>query len=174
MSRAPRSVAVQDAVGGGPVPTKKRLRDWALRALEATDRGGELTIRIVDENESADLNSRYRGKQGPTNVLAFPSGPLSEPMSNEPIPSAAVDAVEQGVTELLPLGDLVICAPVVAREAAEQGKTLEAHWAHMVIHGTLHLAGYDHEQARAARAMEARERDLLQSLGFGDPYAPKT
>jgi probable rRNA maturation factor len=74
---------------------------------------------------------------------------------------------------LLPLGDLVICAPVVAREAAEQGKPPEAHWAHMVIHGTLHLAGYDHEKAHDARAMEARERALLAALGIGDPYAPK-
>jgi probable rRNA maturation factor len=161
MSRAPRSVAVQDASAGARVPPKTRLREWALSALEATERGGELTIRIVGEDESADLNARYRGKRGPTNVLAFPS---------ELAPSAPVGAA---ATELLPLGDLVICAPVVAREAAEQGKPLDAHWAHMVIHGTLHLAGYDHEKARDARTMEARERALLAALGIADPYAPK-
>ncbi len=158
MSRVPRSVAVQEAFRGASVPAKKQLRDWALRALAATDRGGELTIRIVDEAESADLNSRYRGKQGPTNVLAFPSDPM---------------AAGGAANELLPLGDLVICAPVVAREAAGQGKAPDAHWAHMVIHGTLHLAGYDHDEPRAARAMEARERELLAALGFGDPYAPR-
>ncbi len=160
MSRAARRVAVQDASDGARVPAAKRLRDWALRALEATDRRGELTIRIVGEDESAELNTRYRGKQGPTNVLAFPS---------EPIPSGAPG---EGA-ELLPVGDLVICAPVVIREAAEQGKRPDAHWAHMVVHGTLHLAGFDHETARDARTMEAQERELLATLGFADPYATK-
>ena len=164
MSRAARRVAVQDASDGARVPAAKRLRDWALRALEATDRRGELTIRIVGEDESAELNSRYRGKQGPTNVLAFPS---------EPIPSEPLAGANGEGAELLPVGDLVICAPVVIREAAEQGKTPEAHWAHMVVHGTLHLAGFDHETAREARAMEGRERELLASLGFADPYATK-
>ena len=133
MSRAACTVEVQDAWGGG-----------------------ELTIRVVGEAESAELNERYRHKRGPTNVLAFPS---------EPLPAEGAE------DELLPLGDLVICAPVVAREAAEQGKTLEAHWAHIVIHGALHLVGYDHETDAEAGEMEGRERELLAALGIADPYA---
>ena len=110
---------------------------------------------IVDEEESAALNSRYRGKRGPTNVLSFGTEP----------PAAAIDG------ELLPLGDLVICAAVVQREAREQGKPARAHWAHMVVHGVLHLKGFDHEKARDAEVMEAREREVLAALGFPDPYS---
>jgi len=151
-----RTVEVQDAWGGGELPPIERLRDWALAAV-GDARGGELTIRVVGEAESAELNERYRRKRGPTNVLAFPSEPLPEQGADE--------------DELLPLGDLVICGPVVAREAAEQGKTLEAHWAHIVIHGALHLVGYDHETDAEAGEMEGRERELLASLGIADPYA---
>ena len=116
-------------------------------------RSGELTVRIVGAQESAVLNGKYRDKRGPTNVLAFPS-----------------DAPDLPGAELLPLGDLVICAEIVAREAAEQGKPLEAHWAHIVIHGALHLFGYDHETDADAQRMEQRERELLAQLGFSDPY----
>jgi probable rRNA maturation factor len=116
--------------------------------------GGELVVRIVDETESAELNRRYVGKKGPTNVLAFP-----------------VDSAPSLAGEPRALGDLAICAAVVAREAAEQGKTLDAHWAHMIIHGCLHLRGYDHMNDRDAAAMEARERELLAGLGIADPYA---
>jgi probable rRNA maturation factor len=159
VSRAVRTVEVQDMYGAPGVPPAKQLREWALGALAATSRRGELTIRIVGDDESADLNRRYRDKTGPTNVLAFPSAP----MPNGLPPGVAA--------ELLPLGDLVICAPVLEREAAEQGKALDAHWAHIVIHGALHLAGYDHETVQDARVMETRERELLAVLGFGDPYA---
>jgi probable rRNA maturation factor len=149
------AVAVQVASRSRRVPSTAKLRAWARRALGAEARG-ELTVRVVDEQESATLNERYRGKHGATNVLSF--GAEAEAAPSE---------------ELLPLGDLVVCAPVVAREAREQGKTLEAHWAHMVVHGTLHLLGYDHEQAREAAVMEARERMLLAELGFPDPYSIK-
>jgi probable rRNA maturation factor len=134
------------------------MRRWVRSALAAGVRG-ELTVRIVDAGESAALNSRYRGKRGPTNVLSFPADE-SEP------PAAAAE-------ELLPFGDLVVCAEVVEREAREQGKPLAAHWAHMLVHGALHLQGYDHEQAREAGLMEARERALLAKLGFPDPYSIK-
>jgi probable rRNA maturation factor len=113
-------------------------------------------LRVVDDDESAALNSRYRGRNGPTNVLSF--------RAESPAGRSA---------ELLPIGDVVICAGVVAREAREQGKPLTAHWAHMVVHGTLHLQGYDHDNDRDAAAMEARERVLLADLGFPDPYSVK-
>jgi probable rRNA maturation factor len=155
MTRRAVAVAVQRVTRAAGVPPNARLTRWALAALKRTARG-ELTVRVVGRGESAALNARYRGKRGPTNVLSF----LSDP------------AVARS-RELLPLGDVVICASVVAREAREQGKTLAAHWAHMVIHGTLHLQGYDHENARDAAAMEARERALLGGLGFPDPYSIK-
>jgi len=158
MTRRVRAVAVtvQRATAGDGVPTPPELRKWARAALTADVRG-ELTVRIVSERESAELNARYRGKAGPTNVLSFRAEP------------PAVDADD----ELLPYGDVVICAEVVAREAREQGKALAAHWAHMVVHGALHLQGYDHENSRDAGIMEARERAVLNELGFPDPYSIK-
>jgi probable rRNA maturation factor len=148
------AVAVQDASGAPQVPSAARLRAWAKLAL-GKEASGELTVRVVGVEEGAELNSQYRGKQGPTNVLSFPAGRLPDALG----------------AELLPLGDLVICAAVVEREAREQGKALEAHWAHMVIHGALHLQGYDHETRVEAAEMEARERSLLAELGFPDPYS---
>jgi probable rRNA maturation factor len=147
-------VTVQNSQRGAAVPPAAELKRWALHAL-GDDVRGELTVRIVGEKESAELNGRYRGKHGPTNVLSFPAE-VAAPAANG---------------ELLPFGDLVICADVVEREAREQGKPLAAHWAHMVVHGTLHLKGFDHETAREARVMEARERSLLAALGFPDPYS---
>ena len=160
MTRRVRAVAVtvQNVVGGKRVPTAAQVRKWARSAL-SDDVRGELTVRIVDEAESAELNSRYRGKKGATNVLSFPAETAAPPAGT------AVD--------LLPFGDVVICAVVVEREARAQGKLLAAHWAHMVVHGALHLQGYDHEKPRDAAAMEARERALLAKLGFPDPYSIK-
>ena len=111
----------------------------------------EVTVRIVDEAESNELNLTYRGKDKPTNVLSFPF---------EAPPGL----------ELPLLGDLVICRQVVEREAEEQGKPLMAHWAHMVVHGSLHLLGYDHIDDEEAEEMEQLERDIMQELGFADPY----
>lgn len=132
-------------------PSRGSLRAAAAAALAATDGPWELSIRLVDEAEGAALNARYRGKQGATNVLAFPCGAseLAGPR---------------------PLGDLLICAPVVAREAADQGKPEDAHWAHLVVHGVLHLLGYDHVGDDDAQAMEAEERRILAGLGWPDPY----
>ncbi len=157
MSSSGLRVAVQKA-HGGLVPQVREIRRWALAALEGADVRGELTVRIVGEEESAALNERYRGKAGPTNVLAFPGADA---------PGVDADG------ELAPLGDLVICAPVVAREAREQGKSLAAHWAHMVVHGALHLLGYDHDTEPAADSMEGRERQILAVLGFPDPYGDR-
>ncbi len=128
-------------------PGPSSLRRWAR--LAAGNRGGELGIRVVGSRESRALNERWRGRGKPTNVLSFPASPAL--------------AGSQ-------LGDLVVCAPVVAREAREQGKPLSAHWAHMIVHGTLHLIGFDHERALDARRMESRERALLARLGVADPY----
>jgi len=111
----------------------------------------EVVIRLVDEAESRQLNHDYRGIDRPTNVLSFPFEAPAE-------------------VQLPLLGDLVICAPVVAREAVEQGKAAKAHWAHMVIHGVLHLLGYDHQADDEAQQMEQRERELLYRLHFTDPY----
>lgn len=127
------------------------FRTWVLAALNTRRDEAEITIRIVDEQESAELNQRYRGKEGPTNVLSFP-----------------FQAPPQVISHLL--GDLVICEPVVRRQAREQGKTEQAHWAHLVIHGTLHLLGYDHLTPQQAEEMEAIETGILAQLGFADPY----
>lgn len=150
MSCSQVAVSIQNAAHSASVPAAAAIRRWVRAALGAEARG-ELTVRIVDEAESAALNGRYRDERGATNVLAFPAGPVG------------------GVADI-PIGDLVICAAVVAREAAEQCKPLDAHWAHMVVHGSLHLLGYEHASARAARVMEDRERELLGTLGIADPY----
>ena len=151
--RARVVVTVQNASRSAAVPTRRELERWALHAL-AADVRGELTVRIVGEGESAELNARYRGKREATNVLSF-----------------GAEAPRERAGEVLPFGDLAICAEVVEREARDQGKALAAHWAHMVVHGALHLQGYDHETARDAGIMEARERALLAELGFPDPYS---
>jgi probable rRNA maturation factor len=142
-------INVQRRVNAAGIPAPSTLRAWALAALEGAT-PGEITIRIVAEEESAKLNGKFRHKPYATNVLSFPyeAEALSEPV----------------------LGDLVICAPVVAREAAEQGKEPHAHWAHMVVHGVLHLLGHDHIQEDEAERMEAKERQILSRLGFPDPY----
>ncbi len=145
------SVELQDACEGANRPDDLLLGHWAEAAL-LTEREAEVVIRIVDEPESEDLNTRYRAKARPTNVLSFPFEAPRE--------------VASGL-----LGDLVICAPVVAHEAGAQGKALESHWAHMVVHGMLHLQGHDHVEPEAARIMEALERDILAGLGYADPYA---
>jgi probable rRNA maturation factor len=137
------------AAGLAALPVRKR------RVLAAITAAPTLCVRVVDSAESRRLDREFRGKDKPTNVLSFPASPE--------------ERVAGGV-----LGDLVICAPVVAREAREQRKTLGAHWAHMVVHGTLHLLGYDHERTRDARTMEALEVEILRGLGFHDPYRQVT
>jgi probable rRNA maturation factor len=143
---------LQSASTSDRIPGKRAFATWAARALAGRRDGVELTIRVVDEAESTELNRRFRGKDAPTNVLSFPF---------EPPP---------GVPETGLLGDLVICAPVVEREAREQGKGTEAHWAHMVVHGILHLLGYDHQADAQAAEMEDLETRILAELGFPPPY----
>lgn len=142
----------QQALEAADLPAPEQLLDWVEAALETENYGVELVIRLVDEAESAELNEAYRGKTGPTNVLSFPFDMPPE------------------VEETRLLGDMVICAPVVRREAAEQGKTEPAHWAHLVVHGTLHLQGYDHQTEAGAAEMEGLERKILARLGYPDPY----
>jgi probable rRNA maturation factor len=141
----------QNASAFTPVPDEGQFRSWVETALGSRAEAA-LAIRLVDEEESGALNQQYRGKHEPTNVLSFP--------------------VELPQEVRLPLlGDIVICAPLVATEAAEQGKAVDAHWAHLTIHGVLHLLGYDHRLAEEADRMEALEKELLAGLGIGDPYA---
>lgn len=136
----------------GEIPTEEQFQRWAEAALDEVEQDCELSIRLVDEDESADLNYRYRGKNGPTNVLSFP---FEAPIDLEP----------------RLLGDLVICIPVVEREAREQGKAVSDHWAHMVVHGCLHLLGYDHIEDEEAEQMEALEIQILDSLNIINPYS---
>ena len=147
------SLSVGYAASRKGVPTSASFRQWVEAALRGAKRrkATELSIRIVDAKEGRTLNRDYRGKDYATNVLSFP--------------------VELPSGVKLPLiGDLVICAPVVAREAAEQGKQARDHWAHMTVHGVLHLLGYDHIEDDEAEAMEALETRILAGLGIDDPY----
>jgi probable rRNA maturation factor len=135
------------------IPHEKNFIEWFNKITQFTVIKPEnITIRLVGKVESQALNQQFRGKDCPTNVLSFPSQ----------LP-ADIDADY--------LGDLVICAPVVEREAREQNKTSNAHWAHMLVHGILHLKGYDHIQAAQAREMERLEKEILVDMGFSDPYA---
>ena len=147
--------SVSDALdGASSLPARSECMAWAEAALRFAGRpprAWELSVMIVDRAEMADLNQRFRGKSGPTNVLSFPY---------EPLPGV----------ELPMLGDIVICAPVVAEEARERGGPEPDHWAHMLIHGVLHLCGHDHLEASQAAVMESLETRILASLGFPDPY----
>ncbi|WP_252178267.1 rRNA maturation RNase YbeY [Endozoicomonas sp. 4G] len=144
-------VDIQIASESSELPSQADLHKWAAAAIGDHRQEAEISLRIVDLKEGAELNQQWRQKEGPTNVLSFPSD-LPEEL-NLPL-----------------LGDLVICSPVVEREAREQNKTLQAHWAHMMVHGTLHLLGYDHIEEDEALTMESLETAILQSLGFPDPY----
>ncbi len=144
-------------------PTDSDFQLWVETTLKKSDAAGEVVVRLVDEVESAALNDQYRGKAGPTNVLSF----ASELLAEMPLELAAELAAESGGR---PVGDLIICAPVVEREAAEQGKLPQAHWAHMVVHGVLHLLGHDHQLPDEAQRMETLEIEILQKMGYPDPY----
>lgn len=160
-------MSVQLANSRRGVPHARSFDRWAKAAFGHHPRGrrpidAALTIRIVGAAESRRLNRTWRGKNKPTNVLSFAADPLPRGLSRG----------EPGATpEPQPIGDLAICAPVVAREAREQGKPAKAHWAHMVVHGVLHLLGYDHENERDAAVMEAREVRILATFGYPNPYA---
>lgn len=156
MTRGPIQLDVSVSYGLPRIglPSAASFKRWAAAACENRILKADLAIRLVDSKEGLSLNRHYRGKDSPTNVLSFPA------------------ELPPGVEMPIPLlGDLVICAPVVAREAAEQGKALNAHYAHLTIHGVLHLLGLDHEDEREAEAMELLERSILADLGFANPYA---
>ena len=144
---------LQVASQAADLPSAAQFRAWCEIALRQRTADSELTIRLVDEAEARELNHSYRQRDYATNVLSFPAD------------------VPDGLLDIPLLGDLVICVPVVEREALEQEKTPEAHWAHLVIHGCLHLLGYDHIDDAEAEEMEALERTLLAELGHPDPYA---
>lgn len=144
-------VDVQRAVSSWRRPLSRDLRGWARHALQRVGARGSVVLYLVDRAEMVELNRRYRDKDGPTNVLSFAYQPL--PGSPQPC-----------------LGDVVLCRPVIDAEARDQGKAVAAHWAHLVIHGCLHLVGYDHEMCDDATRMEALETQLLAELGLPDPY----
>lgn len=147
---------VQNIVGVTS-PQESELLGWLEFAAHAVGGSGEVALRIVDEAESKQLNSHFRGREAPTNVLSF---------GVDPQPGVAADDLPDI------LGDIVICAPLVSREAREQGKTEHDHWAHLVVHGVLHLVGYDHERGdEEAKDMEDLERAILAKLGVADPYS---
>ena len=139
---------VHDLAG---MPSTDQFQIWVDQALSDYEQDTEIVIRIVDEKESAVLNAQFRHKQGPTNILSFPF--------------EVPDSIELNL-----LGDVVICAPVVAKEATQQNKHLIDHWAHIVVHGILHLLGYDHQQNRQAEQMEAKEITILGKLFINNPY----
>jgi len=145
------ALQVQWATESKKVPAKASLARYAEAAIAPGHSGAGLVIRIVDDAESRALNRQFRGIDEPTNVLSFPFEAPPRVRSKH-------------------IGDLVVCAPVVEREAAEQGKPLEAHWAHMVVHGVLHLLGYDHQTDADAETMEGLEIAILGRLGFPNPY----
>ena len=149
-------VEVQRANPDIIAPDDDFIRAWVTRALEAAAAtpGVEVSVRIVAEDEMRALNRDYRDKDKPTNVLSFPAGQVTG------LPEA----------ESMPIGDIVVCADVVSNEAAEQGKASPDHWAHMLVHGTLHLLGFDHEADAEAAAMETLESRILAEQGVADPY----
>ncbi|MBB1472642.1 MULTISPECIES: rRNA maturation RNase YbeY [unclassified Luteimonas] len=159
MTRGPvrLDVAVGYALPRAGLPAAVSFRKWVAAALAGRIREADLAIRVVDETEGRALNRHYRGRDYATNVLSFPAE-LDDSIK-----------LPKGVRMPL-LGDVVLCAPVVAREAAEQGKRLAAHYAHLTVHGTLHLLGWDHGDELEAEAMEKLEREILAGLGIDDPY----
>ena len=144
---------LQIASSAKQLPSHAEFLVWCSLALRQRTTPSELTIRLVDAEEGLELNSTWRGKDYPTNVLSFPAD------------------IPEGLLDIPLLGDLVICVPVVEQEATEQSKTLTAHWAHLVMHGCLHLLGYDHIDDEEAEEMENLERQLLAEIGHPDPYS---
>ena len=145
-------VDIQVSEDVSDVPDTQKIQQWVIEVFSALDKSSmTVTIRVVGENEMLSLNRRYGGKDYPTNVLSFPF---------EPIPKICTDL----------LGDIVICAPVVKREALVEKKIISDHWAHMIVHGMLHLCGYQHDDDEEAMEMEALEKQLLVKCGVADPF----
>lgn len=149
-------VDVQIACADDGVPRSDDIAGWVSRAVDAVGQGGdtEVSVRVVDTHEIQALNREFRQKDTPTNVLSFPAGDI--------------DGLPEGVAK--PLGDVVVCASVVSDEARQQGKSSGDHWAHMVVHGTLHLLGFNHEKDDDAIEMEGLETEILADLGIANPY----
>ena len=145
-------VDIQRACAAGGLPPQHRMRSWVQHAVAHQRKRASLGVRLVDATEGAALNERWRGKRGPTNVLSFTASGL-----------------EKVAPEML--GDIVLCVPVLKAEAKAQRKTIAAHCAHLLVHGSLHLLGMDHQDEAEAERMERLERRLLAQLGFSDPYA---
>ncbi|MFM7397248.1 MAG: rRNA maturation RNase YbeY [Gammaproteobacteria bacterium] len=154
MNRTPRHllIEIRSNVRRG-VPSNLRLSKWARAAAGSRGRNAEVALRVVGAAEGRRLNLLWRGRDYPTNVLSFPA------------PSGT-----RGGRAARSLGDIVICAPIVVREARQQDKDVDHHWAHLVVHGVLHLLGYDHEREHDAERMERRERRVLAEFGIPDPY----
>ncbi len=149
-------IALQQPFTADDNPHIDQLTRWVNAVLQTipdkiSNTQNEVTIRIVDNEESAELNEHYREKKGPTNVLSFPDDPIVGFESDS-------------------LGDIILCAPLIKKEAAEQGKTLESHWAHLIIHGVLHVLGYDHIEEEDATVMEGLEVKVMQQLDYPNPY----
>ena len=150
-------VGVSYALPRAGLPASVSFRKWVAAALDGRIKEADLAVRLVGTKEGRALNRHYRGKDYATNVLSFPAD--------------IADGVKLPKGVKMPLlGDLVLCAPVIAREAKEQGKPLAAHYAHLTVHGALHLLGWDHEDTREADCMEQLEREILAGLGLPDPY----
>lgn len=147
------NITVQYAADKKLAPAKALICEWALQALAGNTDKTDVTIRIVNLAEMTELNQTYRGKTGPTNVLSFPA-----------------ELPEEAANEFPELGDIVICAEVVNQEALQQHKSQQSHWAHMVVHGIFHLLGYDHINDDEAEEMEKCEIEVMQQLGFANPY----
>jgi probable rRNA maturation factor len=151
-------IDLENSCPGCWVPSVGAMEKWLQAAGDCLAAGKSrvsLSVRVVDRAEAAELNGRYRGKDQPTNVLSFGSQ----------LPASVLKSLET-----LPLGDLAICAPLVDEEAGQQGKSVEAHWAHLLTHGFLHLHGYRHDRADAAEQMESLESAIMAALGFPNPY----
>jgi probable rRNA maturation factor len=144
-------IEIQTIFNSNGQPDQEQIQQWVDAALDGFNQDTEIVVRIVDEQESAELNEQYRLKPGPTNILSFPV------------------EVPEGI-ELNLLGDLVVCAPVLEKEALEQHKALTDHWAHIIVHGVLHLLGYDHLDEDEAELMESKEITILNKLNIKNPY----
>ena len=142
---------IQNVSGISSLPSNETIIHWAELALDEKHKDAEITLRVVDEKEGHMLNKEWRNKDSATNVLSFPIG---EPIEQAP--------------HLL--GDIVVCAPIVEKEAKIQEKKIEAHWAHLIIHGILHLQGYDHQSDDDANTMESKEIEILKKIGYANPY----
>lgn len=142
---------IQNVSGYDSLPTNESIIQWAGLALDEQHKDAEITLRVVDTEEGLKLNKAWRNKDLATNVLSFPVG---EPIEHAP--------------NLL--GDIVVCAPIVVKEAKEQKKDVESHWAHLIIHGILHLQGYDHQSDEEAHEMESKEINIMDKLGYNNPY----